>query len=65
MQPRLIDRDELWKLFVEHYWDSFAKDRDLILCHVEAVMRMAEDRQSITPQAFVEAKQERDSGWPD
>jgi len=36
---RLIDRDKVWALFVDHYWDSFQKDRDLILCHVEEVLR--------------------------
>lgn len=40
MDRRLIDRDEVWKLFVDHYWDSFQQQRDLILCHVDAVLRM-------------------------
>lgn len=40
MEPRLIDRDKVWELFCHHYWDSFQKDRDLILCHVDAVLRM-------------------------
>ena len=35
-----IDRDELWALFVDHYWDSLAKDRDLILCHISSVLMM-------------------------
>lgn len=39
-RKRLIDRDKLWKLFVQHYWDVAQKDRDLILCHVDAVLRM-------------------------
>ncbi len=34
------DRDELWALFVLHYWDSLQKDRDLILDHILAVMAM-------------------------
>jgi hypothetical protein len=41
LEHRLINRDEVWKLFCDHYWDSFQKDRDLILCHVDAVLRMA------------------------
>jgi hypothetical protein len=40
-ERRLIDRDEVWDLFCKHYWDSFQKDRDLILCHVDAVLQMA------------------------
>jgi hypothetical protein len=40
---RLIDRDKVWASFVMHYWDSVQKDRDLILCHVEAVLRTAKD----------------------
>jgi len=40
MTQRLIGRDEIWKLFVGHYWDSFEKDRDLILCHIDAVLQM-------------------------
>jgi hypothetical protein len=40
---RLIDRDELWTLFVMHYWDSFQKDRDLILSHINDVMMMVKD----------------------
>lgn len=40
LPPRLIDRDKVWALSVDHYWDSFQKDRDLILCHVDAVLRM-------------------------
>jgi hypothetical protein len=41
LERRLIDRDEVWNLFCDHFWDSFQKDRDLILCHVDAVLRMA------------------------
>lgn len=41
MTQRLIDRDEIWNLFVDHYWDSLEKDRDLILCHIDAVLQMA------------------------
>jgi len=40
---RLIDRDKLWEMFVGHYWDSLKSDRDIILCHVDAVMRMVAD----------------------
>ena len=35
---RLVDSDELWALFVDHYWNGVQKDRDLILCHITAVM---------------------------
>ena len=38
VESRHIDRDELWALFVDHYWDSLAKDRDLILCHISSVL---------------------------
>lgn len=44
---RLIDRDKLWGLFVDHYWDTLQKDRDLILCHVESVLRMIQDSQQL------------------
>lgn len=44
MTERLINRDKLWELFVQHYWDTFHKDRDLILCHVENVLRMIPDK---------------------
>jgi hypothetical protein len=40
MSLRLVNRDELWTKFVQHYWDSCQKDRDLILTHIENVMRM-------------------------
>lgn len=43
MEKRLIDRDELWRLFCEHYWDSLARERDVILCHVDSVLRMLPD----------------------
>ena len=43
MHHRLIDRDQLWTLFVGHYWDSFHKDRDLILSHINAVMMKVPD----------------------
>ena len=43
-ERRLIDRDEVWALFCDHYWDSFQNDRDLILCHVDAVLRMTPPR---------------------
>ena len=43
MKLRLIDRDLLWIKFVDHYWDSFEKDRDLILTHINSVMDMVEN----------------------
>lgn len=40
LEPGLIDRDDLWERLCQHYWDSLQKDRDLILTHIEAVLRM-------------------------
>jgi hypothetical protein len=37
----LVDCQELWALFCDHYWDSIQKDRDVILWHVDAVLKMA------------------------
>lgn len=47
----LVDVDEVWTLFCHHYWDSFQKDRDLILCHVEAVLRMARQQVAVEQEA--------------
>jgi hypothetical protein len=43
LPPRLIDRDKVWALFVDHYWSTFQDDRDLILDHVNTVLMMTPD----------------------
>jgi hypothetical protein len=35
---RSINRDKVWALFVDHYWDTFQRDRDLILSHINSVL---------------------------
>lgn len=36
---RYIDRDKLWEEFVKHDWGGLSKERDLILSHIESVLR--------------------------
>ena len=60
VESRHIDRDELWALFVDHYWDSLAKDRDLILCHISSVLMMTPPAELTSGQLQVTEKKEGD-----
>lgn len=46
-EVRLIDRDKIWNLFVGHYWDSCAPQRDLILSHISSVLMMCPNAQPV------------------
>lgn len=57
--PRLIDRDAIWKSFCEHYWDTFDKDRDLILDHIMVVIRDAPEAASPPPVRELPGEEEK------
>jgi len=49
----------LIRVFEDHYWDTFQKDRDLILDHVSAVLRQYE-----ISVAIARAELEANSSFP-